>query len=356
MVTLRYKPMKSGKHSAYLDIYYKDAGGKGSRVYEFLNIHTSKDYYTIKRIAKEDTELMLLANSIRAKREIEVSQSVNGYKPKKSNENLNFISYAEQYSKINNDSTANRLLFNLKKYASENLTFADLTFNWIEGFKRHLQSKLKQNSVRGYLWKLKQILRHAVKSGVIDNHNFEEIEIPTRADTNKTTLTIEEVKLLEKTPVNFNSQIKEAFLLACFCGLRLSDIKNLQYSQITNDKIKFTPQKTKNKIIEIPLTEQAKQILSKVKRKSDNDFVFYDLPKRQTIGKHLEIWGLKAGLKKHLHFHSSRHSFATIGLTYGIDVYTMKELLGHSKIEQTQVYAKIVDEKKQNEVAKFPTL
>jgi site-specific recombinase XerD len=119
---------------------------------------------------------------------------------------------------------------------------------------------------------------------------------------------------------------------------------------------KKNPKKMEGKILEAPLTESAKKILSEIERKNENDLVFFNLPARQVIGKHLMIWGLKLGLKKHIHFHLARHTFATIGITYGIDVYGMQKLLLHSKIEQTQRYAKIVEQKIKNDVSKFPTI
>ena len=54
----------------------------------------------------------------------------------------------------------------------------------------------------------------------------------------------------------------------------------------------------------------------------------------------------EAGIKKHLTFHTARHTFATMGITLGVDIYTMSKMLGHSDIATTQIYAKLVDSKK----------
>jgi site-specific recombinase XerD len=68
----------------------------------------------------------------------------------------------------------------------------------------------------------------------------------------------------------------------------------------------------------------------------------------------LKQWVLKAGITKHITFHCARHTFATMLLTYGTDIYTASKLLGHKEIRTTQIYAKIVDAKKEDAVNALP--
>ncbi len=70
------------------------------------------------------------------------------------------------------------------------------------------------------------------------------------------------------------------------------------------------------------------------------------------VNEQLKKWGKQAGLKKKLHFHVSRHTFATLSLTYGTDLYTVSKLLGHSDIRPTAIYANVIDKKKSEAVAK----
>ena len=57
-----------------------------------------------------------------------------------------------------------------------------------------------------------------------------------------------------------------------------------------------------------------------------------------------------------MHYHIARHTFATLSLTSGADLYTVKELLGHREIKTTQIYAKVIDEKKRQAVNAIPQL
>jgi site-specific recombinase XerD len=383
MITIRYRKLKTGKYSVYLDSWNTITN---KHEYKFLKMQVLRDYskpfflkdgttsigkngaIKLMPIEKEDKETMALIENIKRKLELEIANSENGFAKKKKT-NQSFTAYLNSFILNNNDETGNRLKFNIGKFTNDNeLMFDEITFNWIEAFKRHLEKTLSQNSVRGYLSKLKQVLIHALKAGVIQTHNFHDIEIPANIDAEIDPLTIDEVQTLVNSTVNFNIQIKQAFLFSCFTGLRQSDVMNLKWSNIDLNEgvIKITPLKTSNrkrnskniqgKILEAPLTESAKKILTEIERKEGKDLVFFDLPARQVIGKHLMIWGLKLGLKKHIHFHLARHTFATIGITYGIDVYGMQKLLLHSKIEQTQRYAKIVEQKIKNDVSKFPTI
>ena len=79
--------------------------------------------------------------------------------------------------------------------------------------------------------------------------------------------------------------------------------------------------------------------------------IFYKLPDQvNNADVRLRTIIKKAGISKHVTFHVARHTFATLTLTYGADLYTVSKLLGHSNIRTTQIYAKIVDESKRKAV------
>ena len=60
----------------------------------------------------------------------------------------------------------------------------------------------------------------------------------------------------------------------------------------------------------------------------------------------LQQWVMKAGITKTITFHCARHTYATLQLTMGTDIYTVSKLLGHRELKTTQIYAKIIDDKK----------
>ncbi len=186
---------------------------------------------------------------------------------------------------------------------------------------------------------------------------MQKIVLPRLQEVKRTTLDIEELQLLIQTPTRFSHHIREAFLFSCFTGLRISDIRSLKWSDIRENRIYLRPAKTSEKIAVLPLTESAIHVLEMLDKSSSEEKVFYKLTIGKTaLSKYLAEWGQEADLKQHLHFHAGRHTFATIGISNGMDLYTMKEMLVHSKIDMTMVYAKIVDKKKVEEIAKFPKL
>ncbi len=69
----------------------------------------------------------------------------------------------------------------------------------------------------------------------------------------------------------------------------------------------------------------------------------------------LSRWAREAGIGKHVTFHVSRHTFATMALTMGADIYTTSKLLGHTEVRTTQIYARIVNSKKEEAVALLDT-
>ena len=61
---------------------------------------------------------------------------------------------------------------------------------------------------------------------------------------------------------------------------------------------------------------------------------------------HIKVWASNAGIKKDITFHTARHTFGTMMLTLGADIYTTSKLMGHTRIATTEIYAKIIDKKK----------
>ena len=87
----------------------------------------------------------------------------------------------------------------------------------------------------------------------------------------------------------------------------------------------------------------------------DDDFIF-PLTHEGTINNILQKWAKAAGVTKHISFHVARHTHATMMLTLGADLYTVSKLLGHKNIATTQIYAKIVDKKKEEAISLIPNL
>jgi len=216
---------------------------------------------------------------------------------------------------------------------------------------------------------LRARLNDACKEDLISRNPFTKFKLPTKHEIPRVTLEIEEVAMLVKTPFPSHPHVRLAFLFSCFTGLRISDIKELRWDNIIEEQtakgekeqfMQIRPVKLQNqtgKLLRIPLTDSACKVLEIVKAEPNvSGKIFERLPSERNARSLLKLWAAKAGLSKDIHFHAARHSFATICLTSGMDIYTVSKLLGHTDISTTEIYAKIIDEKKRTEIKKLPVL
>jgi integrase len=169
-------------------------------------------------------------------------------------------------------------------------------------------------------------------------------------------LTIEEVQKLIDTPCE-HPEVKQAFLFACNCGLRYGDIESLTWNDINKDGEHWTVATKISKtqrIVHIPLPLQAIKWMPK---KSPNSDKVFPTLRYDNVQKYIPIWAEKAGItNKTVTFYVSRHTYATMLLTLGADLYTVSKLLGHTSIRHTQRYAKIVNKKKDDAISKLDNL
>ena len=95
----------------------------------------------------------------------------------------------------------------------------------------------------------------------------------------------------------------------------------------------------------MPISEQALQLCGEPGK--PEQFVFEDLPDPSWISSPLKRWIESAGINRKITFHCFRHTYATLQLAGGTDIYTVSKMLGHTNVKTTQIYGKVVDEKKQ---------
>jgi len=346
MVKLRKKPTSNGKQSLYLDIYIN-----GNRTYEFLKLYITKD-------RTQNKEVLRLAESIRAKRELEINTQEHGFIPS-NKKRIRIVDYYELITmKKDHDKSSSyySTLAHLKRWGKGDIPMAAINENWIENFEQYLKSFVCENTILTYFNSLKAVFNLAVKEKLIGINPFTYYRKMRKPDVEKSFLSIEDLKKLAKTESD-RPEIKRAFLFSCFTGLRLSDVMKLTWKNVQIDKLDFRQKKTQG-FEYLPLSKTAQDLIyidgKKILRMSDEKV--FNLPSQQTITLALHRWCDKAGIDKQVSFHTARHTFATVALTQGVDLYTVSKLLGHTDIKNTQIYAKIVDDKKRQAVGMLPKL
>ena len=189
------------------------------------------------------------------------------------------------------------------------------------------------------------MLANARKKGYIATNTMETAEQPKvqRTESRREFLTLDEVRRLERTPYG-NESVRRAFLFACCCGLRISDIAALRWRDISPNGGRWfvaSVMKKTGATIALPLPQKA---LSWLPQRGGADDTVFDLPRRTNI--FVQEWARLAGIDKHVSFHTSRHTFGTLMISAGVDLYTVSKIMGHADVRTTQIYVRIIDSKK----------
>jgi len=388
-VKLRQKPINDNMISLYLDFYppiLNIKTGKSTRR-EFLNkyIHApikeitrhGKDgkvkktyiYHNIPSInetyEQHNINTLAIAEQARMQRQnmLDKPEIYSNYEieqlKKKEKANHNFVEYFKQLTdkrKASNHDNWVSAYHYLLNFTIGCLKFSDINEFKINEFKDYLLSSksrknkkeyLSQNSASSYFNKIKAALRQAYKEDFLQVDINAKIDSIKPEETQRAFLSLEELNILVKTDCK-DPILKKAALFSALTGLRFSDIEKLKWEEIifiAGDGyfIRFIQQKTKG-VEMLPISEQAYQLLGE--RSDNSDKVFEGLIYSAYANKHLANWIGLAGIKKNITFHSFRHTFATIQLSKGTDIYTVSKMLGHRELKTTQIYAKIIDKTK----------
>lgn len=320
--------------------------------------------------SERDRETMLYADGIRKLRQKEYdivdlysdSDAIKAELQEKQKEK--FIDYCNRLLKkrhgSNNSSDSIRtnwrcLIEFIIEFSGDDLRFSKIDLSFADDFKLYLLSApyrgkkkgiLSNNSAATYFSIFKAIVSQAFIDGYFIIDLSAKIKGIGEQESFREHLSLEELNLLVNTPCE-NDELKRASLFSALTGLRHCDIKRLKWKEIdvqsNRIKIQFRQKKTKG-VEYTPISEQAIHLCGTPRL--PEQLVFENLQDSSWISRPLEKWVKSAGITKHITFHCFRHTFATLQLSLGTDIYTVSKMLGHSKVTTTQVYAKVVDELK----------
>lgn len=370
-IRLRQKHLANGNISLYLDIYCN-----GSRSYEFLKLYLIPERTRADRETNRST--LALANSVKAKRILEIQNGGFGFRPH-ANDDVYFFDYYRKMCEKRLNSGESRgnwgnwysaLKHMLIYEKNERIRFKDISKEWIEGFKTYLETAkcytggyvkdkgkvLSRNSKVSYFRKLRACINQAYDDGIISKNPMRGIDGFAPEEGVRMYLTIDELKILAKTECDYPN-IKRAFLFSCLTGLRRSDIINLKWRDVSEmsgfTRLIFKQVKTGGQEY-LDITPQAAELMGE--RGDDDESVFGNIHTTGSTNDCIRRWVLMAGIKKDITFHSGRHTFATMMLDIGTDIYVVSKLLGHKQLQTTQIYTKVLDKNKQAAVNNIPDI
>ena len=244
----------------------------------------------------------------------------------------------------------------LKSFRNE-LLFKHIDRKFIDQYELFLikERNNNKNTVTKAMKFIKSVLNKAVLDGMIKENVFDKIQLG-RTDGNREFLTFSELNRLSefyyKNELKPNkANVLRYFLFCCYTGLRYSDIKKLRFMDIKdNDYISIIMHKTGGKTI-VPLIKKAKLLLPEPGFNMQPVFnVLTDQPTNRYLKDIMKV----AKINKSISFHCSRHTFATVSKSLGIEYDVISKILGHTDIKTTKVYTKHEQTYLAKEMKKWP--
>lgn len=294
---------------------------------------------------------------------------------KKSAVTMTFITFAK--SAINHSdkrqSTKDNLhttLTVLQEFRS-GLDFKDLTYTFLRDFEQYLREKGNAvNTIAKHMRQLRTLINEAINQGYMhaDAYPFRKYKIKHEKGKHEF-LTPDELKKLETVEVEEKSMrhVLDAFLFCCYTGLRFSDFCQLtpdNFIKINGKRwLYFKSVKTEVEVrLPLHLLFEGKA-LAVLDRYPDVGS-FASLPCNSEVNKLLRRLTSLADIRKHVTYHTARHTCATLLVHDGVAITTVQRLLGHTSVKTTQIYSEVLSStivrdltnvrKKRKKVNKFP--
>lgn len=213
--------------------------------------------------------------------------------------------------------------------------------------------KCGNNTTVKYIKNFKKIIRLCMANGWLDKDPFLNYKVKLK-EVERAFLSQEEIQTIyeKKFVADRLTQVRDIFLFSCYTGFAYIDVKKLTKSHINigidGDKWIFTHRQKTDTSTRVPLLPLAEELISKYENHPQciNSEVLFPVLSNQKMNAYLKEIADVCGINKELTFHIARHTFATtITLSNGVPIESVSKMLGHTNINTTQHYAKVLDRK-----------
>ena len=338
-VKLRLRKGKD-RYAVYYDFFAKDPNGKSKRVkarIDHLNFLGDREH------SEEDAETLREAEVFIQILEKRLFSQASGVPLPKEDRAIDFLAFArKEYDKrcekaknqgIKPDRNYRIMIEKVEAFlgGKKRLNIHSIDKQFCSDFRDYLCGlTISKNTAHHYFGAFKAFLGQAVQKGHLQYNPADGIKIKF-PDPQKDFLTQEELRALNDTNMAY-PKIRNVFLFACFTGLRKSDILNLEVKDVKRDSVQVI-QKKIGKMVCIPMAETAIKIIEnhmqylssqKTGASLSPENNIFSLPSNSRLGKRLQAWAESAGVEKKVTFHTSRHTFGTLLVKSGVDIYRVK--------------------------------
>lgn len=234
------------------------------------------------------------------------------------------------------------LFNNLERYKPGALV-TDIDYQFVVSYDKWLRdSGIAHNTRISRLRLLRAVLNEAKNRDIISVNPFERFKIQQMV-SKKGYVTNEQLRQLESMRLKgYEDLVRDAFLVGCYTGLRFSDVTALRQSHIKDGWLVIAMKKTKF-TVEIPVAKLFDGKMLKIVEKYGGDIgrLTKKLGSNATVNKTLRGLLDAVGADAKITFHSSRHTFATLLGQQGVDITVVSKLLGHTKLQTTEIYREV---------------
>jgi integrase len=248
-----------------------------------------------------------------------------------------------------------------ERFNTSDKYLSELSYRFITDFEYYLRNRkpekgqkvLENNGLMKHLERLCKMINLAVRLEWLDRNPFQAYQLKFEK-VEREYLPKEELTRIEakKFSIVRLQVVQDLFIFSCYTGLAYIDVFNLRPDNLVemspNNLWIMTNRQKTNEPVKIPLLPKALAIIEKYKNHPQTLSEGKVLPtlSNQKLNSYLKEIADTCDILKPLTFHIARHTFATtVTLTNGVPIETVSKLLGHTKLSTTQIYAKVIDSK-----------